>query len=144
MTNWTRVSNFFMDIRLERPDAVLIDEASRQLRDLYDHTDNGMEHSFFAFAEGLNLPQYDEKGVLVYDQEVDEPAFFQDFSQVDLDEDEREQVYELLPEKMQSEELSIGVDAYNGFDVLVPSRDYCQTTNFSRFEDILGSRYRFD
>ncbi|MFQ3308646.1 MAG: hypothetical protein ACI977_000890 [Candidatus Nanohaloarchaea archaeon] len=143
MTNWQKVSNFFLDIGLERPEAVVVDRTSRELRDLYNHSDHGNASSFHIIAEGMDLPEYHKKGVLVYDEEADEPAFYQNFQEQDLDEEEREEIEKLIPENLDSRQVSLSVDAYNQFDVNLPSNDYIENTNFTQYENILQDHYRF-
>lgn len=142
MNNWQKVSNFFLDIRLERPEAVVVDRASRELRDLYSLSNHGQASSFHLIAEGMDLPEYHNKGVLVYDEDAEEPAFYQDFHEQEISREDREQIEELIPEDLEATDASLSVDAYNQFDVRIPSNDYINNTDFTRFEDVLNDQYR--
>lgn len=142
MNNWQKVSNFFLDIGLERPEAVVVDRTSRELRDLYNLSNQGQANSFHLIAEGMDLPEYHTKGVLVYDEEANEPAFYQDFHEQEISDEDQERIEELIPEDLQSEEVSLSVDAYNQFDVRLPSNNYIHNTDFTAYEDILHDQYR--
>lgn len=141
MTNWQRLSNFFIDITLERPDAVIIDEASQELNDLYNLADHGNKDSFHSFAEGLDIPDYSQKGVLVYDNGDNETAFYQNFEEQQLDETVETQLDEIIPDNIDSRQITIGVDSFNSFNVNLPSESYIHSTDFSKYEEILDEYY---
>jgi hypothetical protein len=142
VTNWQKVSNFFLDIRLERPEAVVVDRTSRELRDIYNQTDCGNAASFHIIVEGMDLPEYQDKGVLVYDEDEEEFSFYQDFYEKEIDEEDREALEELVPECLETNEISLKVDAYNEFDLTIPSNNYINNVDFDQLEEILEDQYR--
>lgn len=146
MTYVQNLSNFFNRVWLQHPDAVIVDEAARHISRLHDTTETrSVYDTTLPDYERLpDIPDFRRKGVCTYTPETGEVLFAQDADTESLDPVNHAELATFLEETVNPEtvrELYVDVDIFNGFTATVPDRDYCETTDFTRFDDWLADHY---
>ncbi len=137
MTTAQTLANFLDAIRLEEPDAVLVDDAVEhvlRLREFEAEDGGGPEN-----ADDRTYPRVPDlvrRGVCTYTPATGALHRFVGFDCVRLDGDDADALAATLSDRVEPaavREVSVSVDRFNEFAVLIPGAGYRAETDFEAF-----------
>ncbi|WP_058367394.1 hypothetical protein [Haloparvum sedimenti] len=137
MTTIQTLANFLESIRLEKPDAVLVDDAVEHVLRLRDAAEG--EDAIPTTPDGRTrprLPDLVRRGVCTYTPATGALHRFVGFDCDRLEEADADTLAATLADRVDPaavREVSVSVDRYNGFSVRLPQRGYCAETDFEAF-----------
>jgi len=138
VTSIQTLSNFLLDIRLEQPETVIVDDAAATLWRLHDAVqpvERIDDLAAPAHDSPAPIPDFVHRGVCTYTPDTGELFLFARFGHERIDGRAADALESALEGRVEPvRELSMSVDAYNGFDARVPPRAVCESTAFDRFE----------
>ncbi|GAB3415653.1 hypothetical protein GCM10027435_12090 [Haloparvum alkalitolerans] len=137
MTTVQTLANFLEAIRLEEPDAVLVDDAVEHVLRLRDAADG--DAGIPTTPDGRTrprLPDLVRRGVCTYTPATGALHRFAGFDCDRLEGGDADALAATLADWVDPaavREVSVAVDRYNGFSVRIPQRGYCAEADFEAF-----------
>lgn len=137
MTTVQTLANFFETLRLEKPEAVLVDDAVEHVLRLRDAADG--EAGIPTTPDGRTRPRVPDlvrRGVCTYTPATGALHRFAGFDYDRLEGEDADALSTALADRVDPaavREVSVSVDRYNGFSVRIPQRGYCAETDFEAF-----------